>query len=144
MYLQQGSISNSCGTVKVGLSSAQQTSAGVKPKVGCTDWVCVDLVFSFKRCSLGVHVGRLIHTGSFKEVEVWDRFVKVDGMCESCKNVRSWLINFRHLSLPWINSLSAQLLCTTGGIFIRSYVTVGRWESKDSSVVFTWYSCGGS
>ena len=84
VYSRQGLISNSCGTVKVGLSSAQQTSADVKPKVGCTAWVHVDLVFSFKQCSLGVHVGRLICAGSFKEDEVWDTFVKVDGMCKSC------------------------------------------------------------
>ena len=29
--------SHSCGTVKAGLSSAWRTSAGVKPKAGCTD-----------------------------------------------------------------------------------------------------------
>ena len=29
------------------------------------------------------------HAGSFKEVEVWDTFVKGDRMCKSCKNVRS-------------------------------------------------------
>ena len=144
VYSQQGSISNNCGTVKVGLSSAWQTSAGVKPKVGCTDWVRVDSMFSFKKCSLGVCVERLTFAGFFKEVEVWDTFVKMDGMCESCKNVRSWLINFRHLSSPWINSLSVWSLCTTGGICLCCCVMVGRWESKDSSVVFTWYSCSGS
>ena len=89
MYFLQGSISNYCGTVKVGLLSARQTSASVKPKAGCTDWVHDDAVFSFKECSLGVHVGRLLCASSFKEVVVWDTFVKVDGMCDSCKNVSS-------------------------------------------------------
>ena len=85
VYSQQGSISNNCGTVRVGLFSAWQTLASVKAKAGCTDWVHDDSLVSFKGCSLGVHVGRLIDAGSFKEVEVWDTFVKVDGMCKSCK-----------------------------------------------------------
>ena len=87
VYSLQSSISNNCGTVKVGLLSARQTSASVKPKAGFTDWVCDDTVFSVKECSLGVRVGRLIRASSFKEVVVSDTFVKVDGMYNSCKNV---------------------------------------------------------
>ena len=37
--------------VKVGLLSAWQTSAGVKPSVGCTDWVHDDKLFSVEVCS---------------------------------------------------------------------------------------------
>ena len=73
--------------VKVGLLSAQQTLAGMKPSLGCTDWVRNDELFSVEVCSLEMHVGRLIHTGSFRDVVVWETFVKVDGMCDSCKNV---------------------------------------------------------
>ena len=129
---------NSCGTVKVGLSSAQQTSACVKPKVGCTAWVCVDLVFSFKQCSLGVRAGRLMHASSFKEDEVWDTFVKVDGMYESCKNVKSWLINFRHLSLPWINSLRAHHYAQPVGYL---FIVVLRWGGGNQRIVL-WYLPG--
>ena len=57
----------------------------MKPKAGCTDWVYVDSVFSFKGCSFRVCVGRLICACSFKEVEVWDTFVKIDGMCKKCE-----------------------------------------------------------
>ena len=52
-------------------------------------WVCDDVMFSVEGCSLEVHVGRLIRASSFKEVVVWDTFVKVDGMSDSFKNVRS-------------------------------------------------------
>ena len=52
------------------------------------DWVRDDMVFSVEECLLEVCVGRLICTGSFKDVVVWDTFVKVDGMCNSCKNLR--------------------------------------------------------
>ena len=89
VYSLQGFISNNCGTVKVGLFSAWQTLVSVKPKAGCMDWVHDDVVFSVEECSLEVRVGRLIRAGSFKEVVVWDTFVKVDGMCNSCKNIRS-------------------------------------------------------
>ena len=53
------------------------------------DCVHDDAVFSAEECLLEVLVGRLIHAGSFKEVVVLDTLVKVDGMCNSCKNVRS-------------------------------------------------------
>ena len=60
-----------------------------EPSAGCTDWVRDDKLFSFKVCSFEMHVGRLIHTSSFRDVVVWETFVKVDGMCDSCRNVRS-------------------------------------------------------
>ena len=72
--------------VKVGLLSAQRTSAGVKPSVGCTYWVHDGKLFSVEECLFEVCVGRLIHAGSFRDDVVWDTFVKVDGMCNSCKN----------------------------------------------------------
>ena len=75
--------------VKVGLPFAQQTLAGVKPSMGCMDWVHDDELFSFEVYSFKMHVGRLMHAGSFRDVVVWETFVKVDGMCNSCKNVRS-------------------------------------------------------
>ena len=137
VYSLQGSISNNCGTVQVGLLSAWQTSASVKPRVGCMDWVHDDTVFSVEECWLEVRVGRLICAGSFKEVVVWDTFMKEDRMCDSCKNIRSWLINLRHLSSPLMNSLSVLSLCTTNRVFIRYYVTLGRCRSKESSTVFT-------
>ena len=89
VYSLQGSISSSCGMVKVGLLSAQQTLAGVKPSMGCTDWVHDDELFSIEVCLCEMHVGRLMHAGSFRDVIVWETFVKVDGMCDSCKNIRS-------------------------------------------------------
>ena len=89
VYSLQGSISSSCGTVKVGLLSAQQTLAGVNPSTGCTDWVRDDELFSVEVCLFEMHVGRLIRASSFRDVVVWDTFLKVDGMCDSCKNVRS-------------------------------------------------------
>ena len=138
MYSLHGSLSNNCRTNRVGFSSVWQTLASEKPKAGCMDWVHVDTVCSFEGSLLGVHMGRLICTCSFKEVVGWDTFEKVDGMCESCKKVRSWLINFWHLSSPWINSLSMWSLCTTSGEFIHCCVTVGCCKSKESSAVFTW------
>ena len=141
VYSLQGSISSSCETVKVGLLFTQWTLAGVKPSVGCTDWVCDDELFSFEMCSFEMHVGRLMCASSFRDVVVWETFLKVDGMCKSCRNVGSWLINFRHLSSPWMNSLSAWSLCTTSGVFLLSCVTLGKCRLKESSTVFTWGSC---
>ena len=63
--------------VKVGLLFAQRTLASVKPSVGCTDWVRDDELFSFEQCSFEIRVGRLMCTGSFRDV-VWEIFVKVD------------------------------------------------------------------
>ena len=140
VYSLHCSISSSYGMVKVGLLSAWRTLASVKPSAGCTDWVHDGELFSVEECSFEVRMGRLIHAGSFRDV-VWDAFVKVDGMCDSCKNVRCWLINFQHLSSPWMNSLSVRSLCTTGGVFILSCVTLGKCRSKESSTVFTWGSC---
>ena len=64
-------------------------SASVKPSVGCTDWVHDDKLFSFEVCSFEMCVGKLMHASSFRDFVVWEAFVKVDGMCDSCKNVRS-------------------------------------------------------
>ena len=89
VYSLQGSISSSYRTVKVGLLSAWLTSVGVKPSVGFTGWVCDDDLFSVELCLFEMCVGRLMHTGSFRDVVVWETFVKVDGICDSCKNVRS-------------------------------------------------------
>ena len=89
VYSLQGSISSNCEMVKVGLLFAQQTSAGVKPSIGCTNWVHDDELFSVKVCSFETCVGRLMRTSSFSDVVVWETFVKVDGMCNSCRNVRS-------------------------------------------------------
>ena len=75
--------------VKVGLLFAWRMSAGVKPGMGCTDWVCDDELFSVEVCLFEMHVGRLMRAGSFRDVVVWETFVKVDGMCDSYKNVRS-------------------------------------------------------
>ena len=75
--------------VKVRLLSAWQTSASVKPSMDCTGWVHDDELFSVKVCSFETCVGRLMRTSSFSDVVVWETFVKVDGMCDSCKNVRS-------------------------------------------------------
>ena len=130
--------------VKVGLLFAQQMLASMNPSVGCTDWVCDDELFSFEVRSFEIHVGRLMRTGSFRDVLVWETFVKVDGMCDSCKNIRSWLINFRHLSSPWMNSLSVQSFCTTSGVFILCCVMLGKCRSKESSTVFTWGFCNRS
>ena len=89
MEFQQGSVSNSCEMVKVGLLFAWQTLAGVKPGVGCVDWVHDDELFSVEVCSFEMHVKRLIHTSSYRDVVVWETFVKVDGMYDSCRNIRS-------------------------------------------------------
>ena len=73
--------------VKVGSFCARQTSAGVNPSMGCTVWVHAVRLFSFEVYSFEMHVGRVIHAGSFSDVGVQETFVKVDGICDSCRKV---------------------------------------------------------
>ena len=82
-----------------------------------------------------------MHDDSFTAVGVWETLVKVDGICDSCRNVRSWLTNFKHLSSPWMNSVNARSLWTTGGACIVSNDTLGACKSKEDSALVTWKSC---
>ena len=66
LYVIKSIIVNDCFVICVGLSLLSKT---------------VDMT---EMC-----VGRLMHASSFRDVVVWETFVKVDGMCDSCKNIRS-------------------------------------------------------
>ena len=46
-------------------------------------------------------------------------------MLEDSGKVRSWLINFKHLSLPWTNSIKVQSLQTTSGAYVHSIYMLG-------------------
>ena len=56
-------------------------------------------------------------------------------MLEDCRKVRSWLINFKHLSSPWTNSVKAWLLQTTGGAYVCSMNMQGIGRSRGVCLV---------
>ena len=53
--------------------------------------------------------------GSFTFADTCETLLKVDRIPDDLRKVKSWLMNFRHLSSPLTNSVKAQSLETTGG-----------------------------
>ena len=103
-------ISSNCCTVNLGSIYAQHISAGVKPNTGSTVWVGNVLLLSVE-----IWVGSLIRVGYFTFAYTCETLLKVDGIFDDWRKVKSWLMNFRHLSSPLTNSVKAYLLQMTGG-----------------------------
>ena len=82
----------------------------LKPNAGSTIWVC-DVLLS----SVEIWVGSLIHVGSFTFADTCETLLKVDGISDDWRKVKSWLMNFRHLSSPLTNSVKVWSLEMTSG-----------------------------
>ena len=65
--------------------------------------------------SIEIWVGSLIHVGSFTFTDTCETLLKVDGISDDWRKVKSWLMNFRHLSSSLTNSVKVQSLQMTGG-----------------------------
>ena len=124
MYSWHGSICSNSSTISSGSSFALQILAGVKPKTGST--VCVG---GFRHGSWYVCIGRLIFLGfglecvsgvSTTSLSSVDIFLKSGEILDDWRKVKSCLINLRHLSSPFMWSVNARSLQTTGRSEINS------------------------